>query len=444
MSRPNIIYILADDLGSADLGCYGGQTSFPVSPHLDQLAAEGVRFSNAYSNSSVCSPTRFAQMTGRYQYRLRGAAEEPLSSAARGGSAIGLPPEHPTHASLLQAAGYRTALVGKWHLGFAPFFGPRKSGFEYFFGASSGGIDYFTHKDSRGFHDLWENEEEIQEEGYFTDLVTQRACHWLKQQDSATPFLLNVHYTAPHWPWETRESSAEARRLEAKGKGGIFHIDGGSLETYWRMIHHMDEGIGKIVDQVLALGQLDNTLIIFSSDNGGERFSNNWPFIGGKMDLLEGGIRVPLIAHWPQGIAAQAKGKVSAVSNLTMDWTATLMAAAGVQAASDHPFDGVNLLPALQDPHWDLERAVFWRMKHRTQKAMRQGRWKYLSVDSNEYLFDIETDQREKANVRHLHPEQFAAMKAQWQAWSETMPAIPAEAGVHNVYTEAELPKATY
>ncbi len=444
MSRPNIIYILADDLGSADLGCYGGQTSFPVSPHLDQLAAEGVRFSNAYSNSSVCSPTRFALMTGRYQYRLRGAAEEPLSSAARGGSAIGLPPEHPTHASLLQAAGYRTALVGKWHLGFAPFFGPRKSGFEYFFGASSGGIDYFTHKDSRGFHDLWENEEEIQEEGYFTDLVTQRACHWLKQQDSATPFLLNVHYTAPHWPWETRESSAEARRLEAKGKGGIFHIDGGSLETYWRMIHHMDEGIGKIVDQVLALGQLDNTLIIFSSDNGGERFSNNWPFIGGKMDLLEGGIRVPLIAHWPQGIAAQAKGKVSAVSNLTMDWTATLMAAAGVQAASDHPFDGVNLLPALQDPHWDLERAVFWRMKHRTQKAMRQGRWKYLSVDSNEYLFDIETDQREKANVRHLHPEQFAAMKAQWQAWSETMPAIPAEAGVHNVYTEAELPKATY
>jgi arylsulfatase A-like enzyme len=444
MSRPNIIFILADDLGAADLGCYGGKTSFPVSPHLDALAAQGLRFSNAYSNSSVCSPTRFALMTGRYQYRLRGAAEEPLSSAARGTSAIGLPPEHPTHASLLKSAGYSTALVGKWHLGFAPHFGPRKSGFDYFFGASSGGIDYFTHKDSRGFHDLWENEQEIHEEGYFTDLVTNRACAWLKQQDSSAPFLLNVHYTAPHWPWETRDSVAEAKRLEAMGKGGIFHTDGGSLETYWRMIHHMDEGIGKIVDQLRTLGQLDNTLIIFSSDNGGERFSNNWPFVGGKMDLLEGGIRVPLIAHWPKGISAKAKGKVSTVNNLTMDWTATLLAAAGVAAQEGHSFDGISLLPAMQDSNWNIERPVFWRMKHRSQKAMRLGRWKYLSVDTHEYLFDVETDPRERANVSKLHPERFAAMKAQWQTWSETMPGIPEDASVHNVYTQAELPKATY
>jgi arylsulfatase A-like enzyme len=444
MSRPNIIFILADDLGSADLGCYGGKTSFPVSPRLDQLAAQGLRFSNAYSNSSVCSPTRFALMTGRYQYRLRGAAEEPLSSAARGGSAIGLPPAHPTHASLLKAAGYKTALVGKWHLGFAPHFGPRMSGFDYFFGASSGGIDYFTHKDSRGFHDLFENEREIHEEGYFTDLVTDRACRWIQQQDPATPFMLNVHYTAPHWPWETRDSANEARRLEAMGQGGIFHTDGGSLETYWRMIHHMDEGIGKIVDLLKSKGQLDNTLIIFSSDNGGERFSNNWPFVGGKMDLLEGGIRVPLVAHWPAGMAASAKGKVSALTNLTMDWTATMVAAAGASAASDHDFDGISLLPALQDPQWTVDRPVFWRMKHRSQKAMRSGQWKYLSVDTNEYLFDIENDPRERANVAQLHPQQFAEMKAQWQAWSETMPPIPPDAMVHNVYTEAQLPKATY
>jgi arylsulfatase A-like enzyme len=444
MSKTNILFILADDLGSADLGCYGGKTSFPISPNLDKLAAQGLRFTNAYSNSSVCSPTRFAMMTGRYQYRLRGAAEEPLSSAARGGSAIGLPPEHPTHASLLKAAGYRTALVGKWHLGFAPYFGPRMSGFDYFYGASSGGIDYFTHKDSRGNHDLWENEQEIQEEGYFTDLVTDRACKWLKELDHNAPFLLNVHYTAPHWPWETRDDQSESRRLEDMGKGGIFHTDGGSLETYWRMVHHMDEGIGKIVELLRERGQLDNTLIIFTSDNGGERFSNNWPFVGGKMDLLEGGIRVPLIAHWPNGIGAAAKGKVCSFTNLTMDWTSTLMAAAGVKAAIDHPFDGVNLLPALKDHNWSIDRPVFWRMKHRMQKAMRSGRWKYLCVDGNEYLFDIETDQRERANLAKLQPERLATMKAQWQAWAETMPPIPPEAGVHNVYTEAELPKATY
>jgi arylsulfatase A-like enzyme len=444
MSKPNIIFILADDLGSADLGCYGGKTSFAVSPHLDSLAAKGLRFTNAYSNSSVCSPTRFALMTGRYQYRLRGAAEEPLSSSARGGSAIGLPPEHPTHASLLKTAGYRTALVGKWHLGFAPHFGPRMSGFDYFYGASSGSIDYFTHKDSRGTHDLWENEQEIHEEGYFTDLVTDHACTWLGLQESNTPFLLNVHYTAPHWPWETRTDTAESHRLEAMGKGGIFHTDGGSLDTYWRMIHHMDEGIGKMVAQLRTQGLLDNTLIIFTSDNGGERFSNNWPFVGGKMDLLEGGIRVPLIAHWPQGISSAAQGKVSSVTNLTMDWTNTLLAAAGVSAASDYPLDGISLLPALKDSNWAIERPLFWRMKHRSQKAMRLGRWKYLSVDSNEYLFDIESDQRERANVALLHPEQLVSMRTQWQAWSDTMPAIPADAGVHNVYGEAQLPKATY
>jgi arylsulfatase A-like enzyme len=255
---------------------------------------------------------------------------------------------------------------------------------------------------------------------------------------------LNVHYTAPHWPWETRNDQGEAKRLEALGKGGIFHTDGGTLDTYWRMIHHMDEGIGRIVELLRKQGQLDNTLIIFTSDNGGERFSNNWPFVGGKMDLMEGGIRVPLIAHWPHGIGAASQGQVSTVTNLTMDWTATLLAAAGVNAPSNLPLDGVSLLPCLQDPHWDIERAVFWRMKHRTQKAMRAGRWKYLSVDSNEYLFDVETDPRERANVASLHPERMDSMRKQWQAWSETMPSIPLDAVVSNVYTEAQLPKATY
>jgi len=287
-SRPNFIFILADDLGSADLGCYGGAGApYDVSPNIDGMARDGLRFTHALANSPVCSPTRFALLTGCYQYRFRGAAEEPLGSSERGSSVLGLPPSIPTLASRLRDAGYRTALTGKWHLGYAPTFGPRKSGYDYFYGATSGAIDYFTHKDSRGTHDLWENETEVHEDGYFTDLVTDRAVNWISKQSSEQPFLLSVHYTAPHWPWETRDDAAEALRITPR----ISHNDGGSMDIYWRMIHHMDEGIGRILAALAAKGLEDNTLVVFTSDNGGERFSKNWPFVGGKMDLLEGGLR---------------------------------------------------------------------------------------------------------------------------------------------------------
>lgn len=153
--RPDIIVIVADDLGFADLGCYGGRdaTFGPLSPVLDGLAASGLRFSEHYSNSPMCSPTRFALMSGRWQCRLRGAAEEPSNSKSRGSATLGLPPEHPTLPSLLRASGYRTALIGKWHLGDPAHFSPLRSGYESFFGPMSGGVDYFTHCDSRGAHD---------------------------------------------------------------------------------------------------------------------------------------------------------------------------------------------------------------------------------------------------------------------------------------------------
>ena len=157
-ARPNLIFIVADDLGYADLGCYGGRAAEfgPVSPVLDAMAAAGLRFTQGYANSPVCSPTRFALMTARWQYRLRGAAEEPINSKSRGSSTLGLPPEHPTLPSLLKDGGYRTALIGKWHLGYPPAFGPLASGYEEFFGPMSGGVDYFTHADSSGRHDLYE------------------------------------------------------------------------------------------------------------------------------------------------------------------------------------------------------------------------------------------------------------------------------------------------
>ena len=435
--RPNFVFILADDLGYADLGCCGARGDTPVSPQLDRLAERGLRFTNGYSNSPVCSPTRFALITGRWQYRLRGAAEEPMTSKARGDKVIGLHPSHPTLPSLLRDAGYRTALAGKWHLGFPPHFGPLKSGYDEHFGPLSGGVDYFSHADSAGTHDLHEQGEEVHRQGYLTDLISDRAVDFVERQDGATPFLLSVHYTAPHWPWVTRDDEAESRRIAP----AIHHKDGGSIAIYRRMIHHMDEGIGRIAAALEAKGLLDDTLIVFTSDNGGERFSDNWPFVGQKMDLLEGGIRVPLIAHWPAKIAA---GLVSDTPAITMDWVATMLAAAGVAPHPDYPMEGVSLLPLFDDPSWQPPRDLYWRMLHRQQRAMRSGPWKYLAMDGHEYLFDLSQDERERANVAQRDPARLAAMRAQWEQWAAGLPGIPQDAKVSLVFSAADMPKPSY
>ena len=438
--RPNFIYIVADDLGFADLGCYGGRPAEfgPVSPVLDQLAAGGIKFTQGYSNSPVCSPTRFALMTARYQYRLRGAAEEPINSRSKGSTTLGLPPEHPSLPSLLRGAGYRTALMGKWHLGYPPAFGPLKSGYEEFFGPMSGGVDYFTHCSSAGSHDLYLDEAEHHEDGYLTDLITDRSVDYVRRMAEGarggTPFFLSVHYTAPHWPWETRDDAALAEEL----RSNLFHLHGGNIHTYRRMIHHMDEGIGRIVEALRAEGLLEDTLIVFTSDNGGERFSDNWPLVGGKMDLTEGGIRVPWIAHWP---AAIAPGGVTAQQCMTMDWSATMLHAAGVAAHPGYPLDGQSLLPILHDPAKAFARPLFWRMNHRGQRAHRDGDWKYLRVDGNDYLFNIPQDERERANLAGRQPERLAALRAAWEAWEASMPPIPADATVSLGYSVKDMPQ---
>ena len=428
--RPNFVFILADDLGYADLGCYGGRT--PCSPELDRLAAEGLRFTDGYSNSPVCSPTRFALMTGRFQYRLRGGNDEPIASRHRGNAMLGLPPDHPTLPSLLRDAGYTTALVGKWHLGFLPHFGPLKSGYREFFGPMSGGLDYFTHRDSAGQHDLFEGEGSHPPSGYLTDLISERAVDFIgRQRGSPAPFLLSVHYTAPHWPWETRDDEAVARGLDK-----ISHTDGGSVQTYLRMVTHMDEGIGRILAALAATGAADNTLVVFTSDNGGERYSDTWPLVGKKMDLLEGGIRVPYIVRWPERVP---RGRTSAQLAITMDWVATFLEAAGVAPHRDYPLDGISLVPVLDDPGTRIERDLYWRMKFRNQKAMRSGDWKYLSLDGDEFLFDLAADQRERANRGRREPERLAAMRARYVAWEATIPPLPVDATFSIPYTKADL-----
>ncbi|HSH89093.1 MAG TPA: sulfatase-like hydrolase/transferase [Ramlibacter sp.] len=432
-AKPNIIFIVADDLGFADLGCYGGRA--PVSPVLDGLAANGMKFTQGYANSPVCSPTRFALMTARFQYRLRGAAEEPINSKSRGSTTLGLPPEHPTLPSLLKNDGYRTALIGKWHLGYPPSFGPLRSGFEEFFGPMSGGVDYFTHCSSTGQHDLWFGEEEMREEGYLTDLISQRAVDYVNRMaDGDAPFFLSLHYTAPHWPWETRDDEALAQEV----KDNLFHLHGGNIHTYRRMIHHMDEGVGWLMDALRAKGIADNTLVVFTSDNGGERFSDSWPLVGGKMDLTEGGIRVPWIAHWP---AVIRPGTVSEQLCMTMDWSATMLEAAGVEADLAFPLDGVSLMQVLRDPAHHFHRTLHWRMNHRGQRALREGNWKYLRVDGNDYLFDIPADERERANLGPREPQRLAALRDGWEQWNATMPPIPEDATVSLGYSAKDMPQ---
>jgi arylsulfatase A-like enzyme len=440
MQRPNIIYIVSDDLGFADLGCYGGRSaSFgAVSPHLDQLAANGLRLTQGYANSPVCSPTRFALMSMCYQYRMRGALEEPINSRTKGSTTLGFPTSIPTLPGLLKEAGYNTALIGKWHLGYPPTFGPLRSGYEDFYGIMAGGVDYFTHCSSTGEHDFYIGEKEHHEIGYLTDLFSQRAQTYIagKAPDARAgkPFFLSLHYTAPHWPWESRDDAAIAPGL-AKN---IVHTDGGSVETYRKMIHHMDEGIGHIMAVLAQQQLLDNTLVVFTSDNGGERFSDNWPLVGGKMDLTEGGIRVPWIAHWPRVIAP---GVVSQQHCMTMDWSATLLDIGGASPPANHTLDGVSLKALLHDSTHRFHRPLYWRMNHRGQRALRDGDWKYLMVDGYEYLFNLSQDERERANSAKNEPERLARMRQQWLDWNATIPPIPEDATVSLGYSLKDMPQ---
>jgi len=428
-TKPNFVFILADDLGYADLRCYGGRHD--CSPHLDQLAAQGLLFTNGYANSSVCSPSRFAIATGRYQHRLRGGMDEPIGSAS---PQLGLPPGHPTIASLLHNDGYATALVGKWHMGALPWFSPLKSGYEEFFGLMGGGVDYFWHGVQYGsttpkVHDLYEGEEEVHRDGYLTDLLSDRAVDFIKRQSADKPFLLSLHYNAPHWPWETREDKAESDRID-----NIAHLDGGNIKVYITMIRQMDEGIGRVLAALEDTGLSENTVVVFTSDNGGERFSDSYPLTGKKYDLLEGGIRVPYIVRWPTQVE---EGTTSDRLVIGMDWMPTFLAAAQVSPDPDYPLDGIDVFGE------EVARNLYWRMKYRNQKAVRSGAWKYLSIEGNEFLYDLTRDSRERANMRYREPETFAELRDAYFEWDRSMLPIAEDAMHYHVYTEETMAKSS-
>ncbi|WP_294017465.1 sulfatase-like hydrolase/transferase [Sphingomonas sp.] len=426
--RPNIIFIMADDLGYADLSCYGRREYRTAA--LDALAASGVRFTQGYANSPVCSATRTALMTGRYQYRLPVGLEEPVGQRP----GMGLPPSHPTLPSLLREVGYQTALVGKWHLGRLPDYGPLQSGYDHFWGMREGSVDYFTHNAFGNRPDLWDGDTPANQKGYLTDLLGQKSIDMVRQMSSSgKPFFLSLHFNAPHWPWEGPGDEGEAKRLSSKPTG-ILHYDGGSLKTYGEIVMAMDRQIGRLMKALEQLRIADDTIVVFTSDNGGERFSDTWPFKGIKTELLEGGIRVPFIVRWP-GVAKPKS--VSEQVIMTMDFVPTLLSAAGGRMHPDYPADGIDLRAVIAGAA-PSARKIHFRYKHMAQEAHRDGDWKYLKIRDNTFLFNVVADPQERANLKARHPDVFARMVAAHRAWDVTMLPIDQRSFTHG-YEGSEL-----
>ena len=418
-TRPNILFILADDLGYGDLSCYGRPDY--RTPQLDRLAREGLRFTNHYTAAAVCTPTRVALMTGRYPARLPIGLVEPLQY---GDDSVGLPPEHPTPASLLKAAGYETALIGKWHLGYLPEHGPIRHGFDEFYGILSGGVDYFSHREPSGKLDLHEGNVTVEQAGYMTDLLTERALSYIRRRHTA-PFYLALHYTAPHWPWEGPGDTAASRRYRsvadtAKGRFVKGYADGGSLRVFAAMVQRLDDDVGRILRALSDAGLERETFVVFASDNGGERFSYNWPLRDAKGSLYEGGIRVPAIVRWPGRVPA---GRTADQSVITMDWTATMLALGGAVAHPRYPLDGIDLTPLCRGEPARFDRTLFWRT--REQEAARRGPWKYLRVDKEESLFSIPDDPGEQADLADYDRKTLASLREEFRRWDSQMMPLP-------------------
>lgn len=416
-AQPNILFILADDFGYADLSCYGRPDY--KTPNIDRLATEGMKFMQAYANSAVCTASRVALITGRYQYRLPVGLEEPLGTRN-----VGLPPTHPTIPSLLRKAGYGTTLIGKWHLGRLPDYGPQQSGYDHFWGFRGGGLDYFTHKSggaNSDTDDLWDDGMKIHENGYLTDLLAGQAIKSIDAYTKARkPFFISLHFNAPHWPWEGPDDEALSKTLTNLGA-----YDAGTIKTYARMVGEMDLQVGRLLKALDAAGAARNTIVVFTSDNGGERFSDTWPFTGKKTELLEGGLRIPALVRWPGHIKPRTTTEQVAMH---IDWLPTFLAAAGAQPDPAYPSDGMNLLPTLTGRAALVARRVYWRYRANAQQAARDGDMKYLKINENTFLFNVVDDPLERANLKNKQPEVYSKLVQDYDEWQKTMLPLDPEA----------------
>ena len=426
MSKPNFIIFLTDDQGYGDLSCMGA-TDFST-PNLDQMAESGVRFTDWYSNSPVCSPSRASLLTGRYPGN---AGVRAILDGHR--TATGLLTEVPTIASVLKKSGYYTAMSGKWHLGLAEGSRPHDHGFTDWFGFMAGCIDYYSHiyywemnRDGNSqYHDLWENGEEFRRNGeYFTELITEYAIKYIRRSiDLDKPFFLYIPYNAPHYPMHAPEKYLE-RFPNLKWDRQIMAA----------MLSAMDDSVGKIIDELKKHDLYDNTITFFQSDNGPSRESRNWldgnldPYYGGstgklkghKYSLFEGGIRSPAIINWPKNIPS---GQVINEPGVAMDIFPTFLTAAGVDL-NQYELDGKNILPMVIEGEKSPHDGLFWEMNEQT--AVRKDKWKlvlngYLVEDvpseDNVHLFDLENDMAESINLKEKYPQITKELKKIAQDW---------------------------
>lgn len=406
--RPNIVLILADDLGYGDLACYGNR--YNATPNLDALARSGVRFADFHSNGAVCSPTRAALMTGRYQQRC-GITEV---IAAAGPRDHGLDPAETSFAAQLKKAGYRTAIYGKWHLGYQPRFNPDKHGFDDFRGYVSGNVDYVSHIDQAGRADWWHNSRLEPETGYVTDLINAHAVRFI-EANRAGPFLLYIAHEAVHYPYQKRGDGP----LRQAGQDNAANSRQGVQPVYREMLRAMDEGVGQVVRTLQRLGLERDTLIFFFSDNGAAAAGSNGPWRGAKGSVWEGGHRVPAIASWPGRIPA---GRTSDATAMSMDLYATLLEASGAPAPA-RPLDGVSLLTHLEKGSALPGRTLFWG--HAAQRAARQGDWKLTAMPGQRpFLSNLRQDPGERDDLSENQPAQAQALLDALATWEkETNPA---------------------
>jgi len=405
--RPNIIYIMTDDMGYSDLSGYGRKDY--TTPNLDKLASQGIKFVNAYSAGPLCTPTRAAFMTGRYPAKTPVGLIEPLTPTKRD-STFGLTSEFPSIATLIRASGYETALIGKWHLGFLPQHSPVKNGFDYFFGIHSGAADYISHKGDGRTHDLYENDSLVYPEGYLTDLFSQKAIAFIKQKHNK-PFFLTLTFNAPHWPWQGPTDKPYDDKVDFR--------KGGSTAIYAAMMKSLDDGVGEIMKALDDKQLANQTIVIFTNDNGGERYSDNGGLAEAKSTLWEGGIRVPAFVRWPNKINA---GITTQQVIITMDWTATILSVGKAKAHSNFPLDGIDLMPIMTEKKKTVERTIYWRTFQRAkQKAIREGKWKYLQDEKREYLFDLLADQGEKNDLKEIQEVIFNRLKKKYAKWEKTV-----------------------
>jgi N-acetylgalactosamine-6-sulfatase len=429
-SRPNILLIVADNLGHGDLSCYGCPDI--DTPTIDRLAREGVRFTNFYANGPECSPTRTALLTGRYPQRVGG-----LECAIGTGNVgrydhaiylaerrdLGLPPSEITIADLLKQAGYRTIGLGKWHLGYERKFLPPNFGFDYFLASLGGTIDYFYHTEPDGTPVLYENDRLVDRKGYFTDMITDGAVQFLKEQPREEPFLLYLPYTAPSAPLQHPDRMPDQPKRASTWDANQWQA--GTRDVLRLIIQRLDEGIAKVLDTLDETGRRESTLVIFCSDNGAYPIAaSNAPFRGYASELLEGGIHVACMARWPGRIDPDTVDDRLA---MTFDLSASILAAAGVTAPPDRPLDGCDILGQIAADQPPRPRTLYWRSRRadRTWKAVRSQDLKYVSLQDGdkfeEHLYDVAKDPGEVDDLLASHDSAVARLKELLAAWERDM-----------------------